>query len=239
MTVSENDAPLRFDEAIERRGLRDRVYDRILQLLMSGEVPPGARLSIEKIARQLAVSPTPVREAMVQLERTGLITREALKGYRMAPPLNPEQLAELFDARMMLETTAARLATPADPGFLRDLKAALDVHAKSGEAVIAEFDTGAPNMGVATEYFQRDADFHRVIFRHTGNHYLYEMSEGLGGLLHRMRQSVLHGVLDVSEALCEHSAILQAFESGDPSAPEQAMREHINGVRLRSLTMSD
>ena len=71
-----------LDATIERRGLRDHVYDHILQLLLSGDAAPGERLSIDTIARQLDVSPTPVREAMVQLERTGLVTREALKGYR-------------------------------------------------------------------------------------------------------------------------------------------------------------
>ena len=86
---------LGLESTIERRGLRDHVYERILQLLLSGEAAPGARLSIDTIARQLNVSPTPVREAMVQLERTGLVTREALKGYRVAPPLGLAQLQEL------------------------------------------------------------------------------------------------------------------------------------------------
>src|SRR5690606_5880841 len=77
--------PLRVGD-LERRGLRDRVYDLILEMLLEGDVEPGSRLSIDTLAKQLDVSPTPVREAMVQLERTGLVTREVLKGYRVAPP---------------------------------------------------------------------------------------------------------------------------------------------------------
>src|SRR5690606_42041440 len=87
-----DDVFMKLNSTIERRGLRDRVYDRVLVLLLSDEIPPGARLSIETIARQLSVSPTPVREALVQLERTGPVTREALKGYRVAPPLTVDQL---------------------------------------------------------------------------------------------------------------------------------------------------
>jgi DNA-binding GntR family transcriptional regulator len=236
--LEQSDAMLALQSTIERRGLRDHVYDRILQLLLSGDVPPGARLSIDTIARQLHVSPTPVREAMVHLERTGLVTREALKGYRMAPPLDAAQLAELFDARVMLETTAARLATPADQDFLAELRLAHAQHRRSGERLVQSMKAGNGDVGLAADYFLKDAAFHRVIFRHCGNHYIFEMSESLGGQLHRMRQSVLHGDIDVHEAVAEHTAIVDGFASGDPHAPEHAMRLHIEGVRTRSLNIA-
>lgn len=224
-----------LDVSIERRGLRDRVYDRVLELLLSGEVAPGARLSIETIARQLSVSPTPVREAMVQLERTGLVHREALKGYRVAPPLTATQLKELTEARVMLESTAARLATPADAALLRELSAALDAHRTAGEHLLEATADGSSDLSDTTGYFARDVDFHRIIFQHCGNSYLQDMSDTLGGQLHRMRQSALYGVLDVREGLLEHEAILAAFRSSDPDAPARAMRHHIEQVGLRSL----
>lgn len=224
-----------LDASIERRGLRDRVYDRVLELLLSGEVEPGARLSIETIARQLSVSPTPVREAMVQLERTGLVNREALKGYRVAPPLTEAQLNELTEARIMLESTAARLATPADESLLSELDVALDAHRKAGEHLLKVTADGNGDLSDTTEYFARDVDFHRIIFRHCGNRYLHDMSETLGGQLHRMRQSALYGAIDVTEALSEHEAILAAFQSSDPEAPARAMKHHIEQVGMRSL----
>lgn len=225
----------RLDVSIERRGLRERVYDRVLELLLSGAVEPGARLSIETVARQLDVSPTPVREAMVQLERTGLVTREALKGYRVAPPLTVEQLGELTQARMMLESTAARLATPAPATLLDDLQAALEAHRLAGEHLLDVTATGSGQLSDTTDYFARDVDFHRVIFRHCGNRYLQDMSETLGGQLHRMRQTALYGDIDVVDALHEHEAILEAFHSDDPEAPARAMRHHIEQVGKRSL----
>ncbi|GAA5202137.1 GntR family transcriptional regulator [Microbacterium jejuense] len=228
-----------LNATFERRGLRDHVYDSILQLLLSGEVPPGSRLSIDTIARRLTVSPTPVREAMVQLERTGLVTREALKGYRVAPPLNTSQLAELFEARLMLETTAARLTTPARPPMIDELRAAEDQHRSIGEAVIGAMGSGSADVALTAAYFAADAAFHRVVFRHCRNHYIQEMSEGLGAQLHRMRQSVQHGVTDVREAIAEHDAIVAAYESQDAAAPEAAMRLHIEGVRSRSLDIAD
>lgn len=224
------------DPTLERRGLRDHVYDRILNGLMRGEIDPGSRLSIDTIARELAVSPTPVREAMVQLERTGLVTREAHKGYRVAPPLSRDQLEELFEARMMLETTATALATPHRRLLLAELRQAEAEHRRAGGEVIAAIARGdADDVALTTSYFSSDAAFHQVIFDHCGNHYIRQMSETLGAQLHRLRQTVLRGVDDVNEAIAEHESIVAAFESGAPDAPERAMRAHIAHVRSRSL----
>lgn len=226
-------------DAILRRGLRDHVYDRILELLLQGQTQPGTRLSIDTIARQLGVSPTPVREALVQLERTGLVTREALKGYRVAPPLGREQLAELFEARMMLEQTATRLAVASGDELLAELRAAHARHREAGDAVIAAFDSDTADLAVSAAYYARDRDFHDVIFRHSGNRYLVDMSDNLGALLHRMRQSVHRGVTDVHEALAEHQAIIDAFATGDVERATAAMRTHIENVRARSLSEAE
>ncbi|MEQ3553616.1 GntR family transcriptional regulator [Pseudonocardia nematodicida] len=220
---------------IERRGLRDHVHDRILELLLGGGVEPGTRLGIDTIARDLDVSPTPVREALVQLERTGLVTREALKGYRVAPRLGPDQLAELFDARLMLETTAAGMASPASSTLLADLRRAQHRHAGAGEAVAGALAAGRVDPALTAEYFAADTAFHDVVLQHSGNRYLRQMSETLGAQLHRMRQTALRGVPDVEEAVAEHDAIVAAFASGDLQTPVDAMHRHLQNVRERSL----
>lgn len=222
---------------IERRGLRDHVHERILELLLSGGLEPGTRLGIDTIARELDVSPTPVREAMVQLERTGLVTREALKGYRVAPPLGAEQLAELFDARLMLETTATRMASPATDELLEDLRAAQRRHARAGAAVAAALAEGRVDPALTAEYFAADTEFHDVVLHHSRNRYLRQMSETLGAQVHRMRQTALQGVTDVEEAVAEHAALVEAFASGDADTPVAAMHRHLDNVRERSLRL--
>ena len=67
---------------LTRKVLRDDVHDALLQMLLRGRFAPGESLSIDHVARQLGVSPTPVREALVELEHTGLVTRAALRGFR-------------------------------------------------------------------------------------------------------------------------------------------------------------
>ncbi|WP_448002494.1 GntR family transcriptional regulator [Agromyces bauzanensis] len=227
--------PIRGVGELERRGLRDRVYDRILEMLLEGEVEPGTRLSIDTLARQLDVSPTPVREAMVQLERTGLVTREALRGYRVAPPLEGEQLAELFDARLMLEVEAARLAARHIDTLLLPLRTALEHHARESERIVERLDRGGVPLALTRAYFDSDLEFHRTIFAASGNRYIQEMYDSLGALTHRMRQAVIRGPRDVHEAAVEHRAIVDAFASGDADAAVQAMRRHIESVRARSV----
>lgn len=220
-----------------RSDLREYVYNSILEMLLRDDAPPGARLSISTIAEQLDVSPTPVREALVQLERTGLVTRTLRKGYRVSPPLNEDQLTELFTAREMLECTAIRLAADQSPtALLPALRAAQEEHRRAGEAVISALDAGRRDVSVAAEYFARDREFHEVIFRHCGNRYLMEMSQDLGSLVHRLRRMVHRGVTDVREAIGEHEAIIDALENGSPIDGESAMRAHIRNVIDRSST---
>lgn len=220
---------------VERRGLRDHVYDNLLELLLRGDVPPGTRLPIEALARELGVSPTPVREALVHLERTDLVTREAQKGYRMAPPLGREQLAELFGAREMLERTAARLAAPNAERLLPELREAQEAHRLAGEAVIGSLGEGRTDVALSADYFARDRQFHDVVLAHSGNRYLLRMSADLGALLHRLRVSVHRGVNDVREAIAEHAAVVEAFAGPAPLTAEQAMAAHIDNVRTRAL----
>ena len=93
------------------------MYEELLASLVDGRHEPGDALSIDGVARELEVSPTPVREALARLESTGLVTRIAMRGYRVAPTLSTEELAELMDARLAIEpVTALRACRASDAG---------------------------------------------------------------------------------------------------------------------------
>ncbi|WP_082764101.1 GntR family transcriptional regulator [Frondihabitans sp. PAMC 28766] len=221
--------------AIDRSGLRDRVYSVLLELILDGVVSPGERLTIDALAKRLRLSPTPVREALVQLERTGLVTREALKGYRVAPPLDRQQIEELFDARLVLETSAAERASAHTLELMDPLVRAEDQHAILGDRVIRAAAVGDVPVAVFREYFDADWAFHRVIFENCGNRFLLDLSESLSAHVHRMRQAVLRNHNDVAEALVEHGRIVSAFRSGVPGAATEAMRAHVLNVRSRAV----
>ncbi|NQX05134.1 GntR family transcriptional regulator [Rathayibacter sp. VKM Ac-2856] len=218
-------------ESIERRGLRDHVYERVLDVLLGSDIEPGMRLSIDAVARELGVSPTPVREALVQLERTGLVTRVANKGYRVAPPLADDQLDALFDARLVLESGAAALASAHEAALVPRLQEALAAH-EAMTAVVRATDGDLP-VALLREYFAVDWNFHHLIFEGTHNPFLIDMSEAISTRVHRMRQTVQTGVSDADDAVVEHRAIVDAFAAG-PEAAAAAMRAHIERVRERS-----
>ncbi|GHG51428.1 GntR family transcriptional regulator [Sinomonas cellulolyticus] len=233
--MSETVYPLAGAAALERRGLRDRVYDLVLDMLMTADLAPGTRLSIDAIARDLKVSPTPVREALVQLERTGLVVREALKGYRVAPPLAAEHLEALFDARLVLECGATELAARHAQELVPLLEQALTEHIAISHVVDEAVDEGEKlSVGLIRDYFAVDWNFHHLIFEGTRNPFLLDMSEAISTRVHRMRQTVKSGVSDADEAVIEHGAILEAFRSGDGAAAGRAMRDHIERVRERA-----
>jgi len=230
--------PLDAGIALERRGLRDRVYELVLDMLMSSDIEPGSRLSIDTVARDLHVSPTPVREALVQLERTGLVTREAHKGYRVAPPISDGQLEALFDARLVLEGGATGLAAQHAETLVPLLEEALIEHRAVAERVQAASAHGDIPVDMLREYFEVDWKFHHEIFQSTNNPFLIDMSEAISTRVHRMRQTLSSGVTDAGDAVLEHSAIVAAFSAGS-NAAAAAMRDHIEKVRGRSRTDAD
>ncbi|WP_226906020.1 GntR family transcriptional regulator [Propionibacterium acidifaciens] len=218
---------------LQRKVLRDDVYDAILELLMSGEITPGTSLGIDPLARRLGVSPTPVREAMVQLEGTGLVERTALRGYRVADPLTAAQLAEIIDARVILETGAIERAFRSIDALLPPLTEALQAHRTQAEALNERKDLDYPSL---QRYFNADWNFHHVILEHCGNRYLREATERLAFSTHRMRQLAGHrSVSDGDQAVAEHTAILEAIRTRDVSTARQAMQNHLAAVAERTI----
>ena len=229
-------APGRPGKAVvTRRALRDSVYEVLLERVMDGSSPAGSSLNIDSLARQLGVSPTPVREALARMEHTGLVSREALKGYGVAGPLSDEQMEELVEARAAVELAAVEKAVARQTDLLADLRVA-HAHHVLGAHRITQLRQDGPTPGFADlrEYFAADWNFHLVIMRASGNRYLLQMAESLSAHVHRLRQTIDHAVYDVDQAVAEHAAILAAFESGDPAAPGAAMRTHLAGVASRS-----
>lgn len=220
---------------LQRRALRDDVYDSVLDMLLSGEIAPGESIGIYTVARALGVSQTPVREAMAQLEHTGLVERTALKGYRVSPPLPPEAMVELVDARSVVEIAAAHAAVADVVALLPELRAAHAAHEEATEALEASLggEGAVVPLPQLRAYFDADWEFHLTVFRHSGNRFLLQMSEQLGSHLHRLRQTAGHASSDARQALAEHAQVLDGYASADPLLGAARMQEHLAAVRAR------
>ncbi len=221
---------------VSRRVLRDSVYDALLDMLLDGRAPAGRPLSIEGLARGLGVSPTPVREALAELEHTGLVTRSALRGYRVAEQLDAQQMSELLAARRVIEVASVRSAVPLPASGLAELTDVHEQHAAAADRLLSTDRSDAPaQLAAVRAYTDIDWQFHLVLLRHSGNRYLSNFAMSLTPHMHRLRQMASNGRQDVMEARHEHGIILEAVAAGDPEAAARAMSDHLEAVTSRAL----
>jgi DNA-binding GntR family transcriptional regulator len=133
--------------------LRDEVVARIRAAIVAGKLLPGQRLTEEDLARDLGVSRSPVREALVHLEQAGLVVNPAARG-TFVRTFTAREIRELFSLRAGIETMAAELALPRlAEGDLRRFEQILD---RKGDA----YQHG--DIPTTVEY---DLDFHEAIVR--------------------------------------------------------------------------
>jgi DNA-binding GntR family transcriptional regulator len=206
----------------ERRALADDVYDALLALLMDQVLEPGSRASIDGLARDLGVSPTPVREALARLESEGLVMKQALKGYRVAPLLDEEGLRQLFEMRRVMEPFAAQLAAgrlTADQ--LQELERLCSEMRISGHSL----HEGDEHFRDYKDFAAQDAAFHTIIAEQSGNALLSDAITRLRPHLHQYRIFFKQGA--VGDTSGEHEAILGALRRESPEAAEVEMRAHI------------
>ena len=211
---------------IDRSVLADQVYKEILARLMDGKLESGDPLSIDGTARELGVSPTPVREALARLEATGMVVRAALRGYRVAPMLSQAELMDLMEARLVIEPHNAEVACiRADAAFMAKLERSIDD---------LRLAPNGPQFSDYSSYWEADERFHRLIAEQTRNRFLLGAYNSLGGHVHRFRLFGGTGVRDARVAIEEHSTILAAMKEGDAAGARRAMVAHICGVRERA-----
>lgn len=212
--------------SIRPASIVDGVYDRIYERLMALEIPPGARIGIDSLARALDVSQTPIREALSRLEREGLVHKAHLIGYSAAPQLTRKQFDDLYAFRLLLEPEGARLAAKAmTPEALAGLEAT-DLAMASGE-------TPSDRTARYSRFARADALFHDEIMRIGGNEVIRAALANRHVHLHIFRL-MFHSRV-TQEALEEHRHLLEAFRAADESAAAAAMREHIERSRDRLL----
>ncbi|WP_213452244.1 GntR family transcriptional regulator [Rhizomonospora bruguierae] len=213
--------------------LSDDVYESLRGLLMDHAVAPGARITIDALARQLQVSATPVREALARLEADGLVRKRPLAGYTATPLLTREEFEELFEMRAILEVPAAERAARRS--------AAGELDASAADHLRAEADLPGPEghhgwAGYAA-FTAQDARFHNLLAELAGNRMLHESVVRLRPHLHLFRLHFPAAHFGVSAR--EHHRVVDAVLTGDPAGAAAAMRDHLDASRQRHLPFFD
>ncbi|WP_405867287.1 GntR family transcriptional regulator [Streptomyces sp. NBC_00005] len=198
---------------------REKVVDVLRAALISGELRPGQVYSAPALAPRLGVSATPVREAMLELVKEGMVEIVPNKGFRVTA-VSEKQLDEYTHIRSLIEIpTTVALATTADPDDLKALRPfAMEIvtSAKKGDLI---------------SYVEADLHFHLGLLALAGNEHLVEVVRDL------RRRSRLWGLTALVEAgrleasAMEHVELLDALLARDPEAVREVMTRHLGHVR--------
>jgi DNA-binding GntR family transcriptional regulator len=147
--------------------LRHRIVEVIRRAITSGDLGPGDRLVELQLAKQLGVGNTAVREALFELERAGLVTRIPNKG-SFITKMTLEDAQQIFRVRKALEGLAVELAvehlSADDLGALQGFVDAMNASAETGDI---------------ERFYDNDLEFHRILWRLSGNRYLASSLETL------------------------------------------------------------
>ncbi|MBL4918688.1 GntR family transcriptional regulator [Szabonella alba] len=199
-----------------RHSLGEEVHGLLLARLMSSVIPPGERIAIDTLARDLGVSQTPIRAALTRLEAEGLVLRRHNAGFSAAPLPSAERTRQLYEFRLLLEPEAAAMATRTrQPGLLEDLRATLT----EMEASLSDIAAGQGRFALA------DLRFHDRVASGSGNEVI---AEALGRLRQPMQMFRLRFAPDVQDrAIREHGLIVDRMAAGDDRGAAEAMRAHI------------
>lgn len=202
-----------------------RVREALENAIIDGRFAPGSQLDPEALAREFDCSRTPIREALQQLEVSGLV-RVAAKRGTFVSEWSVEELTERFEVMAEIEASCARLASRRiTQAELDDLLAA---HGACRRLVEAG-DVGA--------YYACNSEFHACIYRATHNAFLQREASRLHAMLQPYRRMQLKVRNRMARSFAEHDAVVAAIQAGDDGAAAEAMRNHVvvQGDRFHDL----
>jgi DNA-binding GntR family transcriptional regulator len=232
MTVPASTIPAAPDPpsaSFDNRDLSSRVYQVLQQDILQGQLPPGARLSLDDLAERFGISVSPIRDALRLLAADGLVELRSRRGAFVTQP-SRAVIHEVFQFRAILECAAVDYAIAAGPPIFAALGAQI-------EAMTATMvgDTHADYL----TYIRHDQAFHRTLVEAIGNGKISESYASLASfaLIARMlHRSESHRA---TATLAEHQAILTALIAKDADAARAAIRAHLDHASMDLVRRGD
>ncbi len=220
-----------LDEGLRPMGhntIQEAVTDYIRKAISEGQFVPGEKLNYSKLARNMEVSITPIREAMRVLDAQGLVAISTYKSASVAS-LTIEEIRQIYEIRKNLECVAIREAiNNIAPETLERLK-----------QVVADLDEAAAGLGKGRDPEALKADvmniqelhrqFHRLILAGAGNKFLLRIVEFLRGHLGPYFSFSAQAISDSRQfRMDEHHGIMRAFADKDAGLASSQMRKHLD-----------
>lgn len=198
------------------KSLTELVTESIRDWIVSGRLDLGEHLSEVRVATELGVSRTPVREAMNRLEMEGLLTVEPQRG-TFVFCLAPEEIAMLCDARVCLETTALRAAIRTNPQQLLER-----LRACTAEMTLAR------EKDDVSAYLALDTQFHQHFFDCSGNRFLDDAYQAIAQKMASLRNRLGRHPDHMAKSFREHIELADAVGNSDTEGALAILRLHID-----------
>jgi DNA-binding GntR family transcriptional regulator len=206
-----------------KRSLADDVVDRLRDAIFHGSFKPGEPLREEQLAAMLDVSRGPVREALVQLEREGLVIVRRHRGATVAR-LSRGDLEEVYSLRFALERLAVQRAA----------LYATETDFAAMQAVLAAFDVALSSGPSEKEVAELDVRFHDLIYRAARHQRLYDCWSTLRSQIYIFLLSRNVANPDFREVTVKaHADLLEALRARDEARVTTAIEEHLRGAYER------
>lgn len=208
-----------------RESLHEQTYQALRTSILSGELSPGERLIETQLAQQLAVSRTPIREALRQLQREGLVTVDTSGGLRVIS-VSVADAVHLYDCRIALEQAAVREAClNASDSTLNELELFVDQSERAVQRQASTLNT--------FEMLNLDYQFHRKIAESTGNPWLTGLLDQVFDKMLLLRVQTTRHDPKVLEICTEHRKICAAIASRESDIAINSIQAHLRASKNR------
>jgi len=210
---------------VKRSSLRTHLTSQLFDAILRGELRPGERIVEGKLARELGVAQSTLREALQQLEHEGLVTKSDRRG-SFVTKLTVKEMDALYVVRLELEPLAAALACERmKPEHFGQLEHTLEDMREAG------------GKQAFVKLLKADLSFHKLIWKFSGNPYLEKALNVVCPPLFAsyMMRLVSGDLYDFAKDHEEHAALLATLRKGGPQAVRQAFRAMTEVFRLQDV----
>lgn len=195
--------------------IKDQIYEKIKQEILSGSISPGSRVLEGRLAKLINVSRTPVREALHVLEMEGFLESFPRVGYRVRQITWVEAI-EINEIRAVLEPLAAKKAIESEgQSYIGEL-----------EQVLKRTETAAKQKQI-NSFFQYDAEFDEIIVRASGMKTLLNVWATLRHRLKLYRMGAQDSTNTMIRSIKGHWKILECLKAKDKDGVKRAIKEHL------------
>ena len=212
--------------SIERsQSLQEQVYQALKQIILKGDLPSGERVVETKLAQQLQVSRTPIREAIGQLKREKLIVPRSNGGFRVAT-LSVRDAVQLYDCRIALEQLSIKNAC--EQITSKQLKQ-LEEYVLQAEKLVQSKYSKSNYL----KLLEVDYQFHHLIAESSGNQWLLTLLEQVFDMMRLLRVYTTQHNPEVLEIRLEHRQIYEAIALQDSDSAQTTIKEHLIASKAR------